>query len=420
MQSEFVDRKKTGTFHMVDRVSEGRKPISSRWCFDYKTDKKEKTTKLKARLVARGLAQIRDVDSTHLSPPCPSSTSLKLILAVENQKRLSLHHFDVAQAYIRALLDEDVNMNLPGGCCEQSKSTAKLGKAIYRLKQSGRKWGHLFADILIADRFEQCKAVPCILRKVVDGVVVMIVSVCVDLLIGGSEDDCKSLLTSLNKMFPANKLGGCTWWDRCCVERDIELGTIKLSQEAYVESLMKLFDVQSTFDIPASPGADLGPKQNGEPGGDWPVKEAVGSLMWLSTMTRPGITNAVQAVARYAHEPTERLCQAIMKILSCLIGTKSLGFTYARGSGLSLNVYADTDYANKENDRRSVPGIAVSLEGIVVSHASTTQRVISSSTSEADYIAAGEGVKEASLMRAVLSFMAPETCGASVKVLEDN
>ena len=95
-------------------------------------------------------------------------------------------------------------------------------------------------------------------------------------------------------------------------------------------------------------------------------------------------------------------------------------FTYARGSGLSLNVYADTDYANKENDRRSVPGIAVSLEGIVVSHASTTQRVISSSTSEADYIAAGEGVKEASLMRAVLSFMAPETCGASVKVLEDN
>ena len=183
---------------------------------------------------------------------------------------------------------------------------------------------------------------------------------------------------------------------------------------------MKLFDVQSIFDIPASPGADLGSKQNDEPGGDWPVKEAVGSLMWLSTMTRPGITNAVQALARYAHEPTERLCQAIMKILSCLNRTKTLGFTYVRGSGLSLNVYADADYANKDNDRRSVPGIAMSLEGIVVSHASTTQRVVSSSTSEADYIAAGDGVKESSLVRAVLSSIAPETCGASAKALEDN
>ena len=142
--------------------------------------------------------------------------------------------------------------------------------------------------------------------------------------------------------------------------------------------------------------------------------------MWLSTITQPDITNAVQAVARYAHEPTEILCQAIVKILSCLNGTKTLGFTYLRVSGLSLNVCADEDYTNKDTDRRSVSGIAVSLEGIFVSQASTTQHVVSSSTSEADYIAAGDDVKEALFVRAVLSFIAPETCGASKKFLEDN
>ena len=166
---------------------------------------------------------------------------------------------------------------------------------------------------------------------------------------------------------------------------------MKLSQEAYVESLMKRFDVQSISDIFASPGADLGPKQDDEPGGDWPVREAVGSLVWLSTMTRPDITNAVRAVARYAHEPTERLWQAIMKILSYLNGTRSLGITYVRGSGLSLKSYADADYANKDNDRRSVSGIAVTLRGTVVSHASKTQRVVSWSTSEAECIATGDG-----------------------------
>ena len=150
------------------------------------------------------------------------------------------------------------------------------------------------------------------------------------------------------------------------------------------------------------------------------MREAGGSLMWLSTMTRPDIINAVRGVARYAHEPTERLWQAIMKILSYLDETKRLGITYVRGSGLSLNMYADADYANKDNDRRLVSGIAVTLGGTVVSHASKKQRVVSLSTSEPEYIAAGNGVKEALFVRAVLSFIAPETCGASANVLEDN
>ena len=421
MKLEFDGHIKTGTFSMVDRVPEGRKPVSSKWCFTYKTNKEGKITKLKARLVARGLTQIRDVDYTHSSSPCPSSASVKLILAVANEKGLPLRHFDAAQVYIRASLDEKVYMKLPAGCGEQSKRTAKLERAIYGLKQSGRQWGDLCADTLIADGFEQSKADACIFRKVVDGVLVMIVGVYVDdLLVGGSEEDCESLLASLNKKFSTNDLGECTWYDRYGIERDVELGTIKWSQEAYVESLIKRFDVQSIPDIPVSPCADLGPKQDNEPGGDWPVREAIGSLMWLSTMTRPGITNTVRAVARYAHEPTERLWQAITKILSYLNGTRSLGITYVRGSGLSLNEYADADYANKENDRRSVSGVAVTLGGTVVRHASKTQRVVSLSTSEAEYIAAGEGVKEALFVRVVLSFIAPETSEASIKVLEDN
>ena len=123
-------------------------------------------------------------------------------------------------------------------------------------------------------------------------------------------------MASLNKKFTTNNLGECTWYDGCGIERYVELGTINLSQKAYVESFMKRFNVQFISDIPAFLGANLGPMQSDEPGGDWPVREAVGNLMCLSTMTRPDITNAILAVARYAHEPTERLWQAIMTILS--------------------------------------------------------------------------------------------------------
>ena len=177
-------------------------------------------------------------------------------------------------------------MKFPRGCGEKSRKTTKLERANYGLKQSGRKWGHLCADTLVEDGFEQCKADPCIFRKIVDGVVVMIVGVHVDdLLVGGSEEDCESLLVSLNKKFPTNDLGECTSYDGCGIERNVELGTIKLSQEAYVDSLMRRFDVRSTSNIPVSPGADLGPKREDASGGDWPLREAVGSLLWLSTMT---------------------------------------------------------------------------------------------------------------------------------------
>ena len=82
-------------------------------------------------------------------------------------------------------------------------------------------------------------------------------------------------------------------------------------------------------------------------------------------------------------------------------------------------MYADADYADKGNSRRSVSGVAVTLGGTVVSHVSKTQRVVSLSTSEAEIIAAGKRVKEALFVRAVLSFIAPETSGASIKALED-
>ena len=64
--------------------------------FDYKTDKEGKITKFKSRLVARGFTQIRDVDYTHSSSPCPSSASIKLTLVVANENGLPLRHFDVA------------------------------------------------------------------------------------------------------------------------------------------------------------------------------------------------------------------------------------------------------------------------------------------------------------------------------------
>ncbi|CAB1108043.1 unnamed protein product [Ectocarpus sp. CCAP 1310/34] len=409
MREEFEGHLGTGTFSFVDGAPEGRRPVSSKWCFSWKTNKEGKIDtfkarlvargfsqipnvdyfhssspcpssasiklmlavanekgmnlnhwdegkidKFKARLVARGFSQIPNVDYFHSSSPCPSSASIKLMLAVANEKGMNLNHWDVKQAYTHATLDEEVFLKLPAGCGDKSHKIAKAERAIYGLKQSGRQWGYHAADTLVENGFEQCKADPCVFRKMVDEVVVMIIVIYVDdILVAGSDEDCEEC--------------------QCMVER---------------------FDVKSTSRIPATPGADLGPKREDEEGGEWPVREAIGSMMWVSTFSRPDVSFAVRAVARHAHAPAKRNWDAIQKILGYLKGTRDLGITYQRGSGLGLAVYVDASYADTE-DRRSVSGLATTVGGTVLSHGSKTQSIVSLSSTEAEYIAAEDGVKEA-------------------------
>ena len=103
---------------------------------------------------------------------------------------------------------------------------------------------------------------------------------------------------TLNTTFPTNNLGELNWYRGCAFKRNWELGTLEITQKDFGESMLNCFGVSSSFDIPTTPGVELGPREEGEPKGDWPYREAVGSLMWLSTMTRPDISNAVRAVAR--------------------------------------------------------------------------------------------------------------------------
>ena len=87
-----------------------------------------------------------------------------------------------------------------------------------------------------------------------------------------------------------------TWYTGCAIERDWDLGTLDVTQKAFTESMLNRFSVNSSSDIPATPGVEVGPREEDEPKGGWPYREAVGSLMRLATMTRPEVSNAERAV----------------------------------------------------------------------------------------------------------------------------
>ena len=63
-------------------------------------------------------------------------------------------------------------------------------------------------------------------------------------------------------------------------------------------------------------------------------------------------------------------------------------------------------------------GTVITLGGAAVSWASSTQRCVTLSTAEAEYVALGEVVKEALFTGEVLSFICPELAGSCVRVLK--
>ena len=146
-----------------------------------------------------------------------------------------------------------------------------------------------------------------------------------DIVIAGSDETCRNFNAALTTKFPTNNLDELTWYTGCEFKRPRGLGTLAITQKTFVESMLTCFGVNSSSDIPATPGVELGPREEGQPKADWPYKEAVGSLMWLSIMTRPDISNTVLAVARHSHNPTDRHWKTVMKIMTYLHGTRGMG-----------------------------------------------------------------------------------------------
>ena len=142
--------------------------------------------------------------------------------------------------------------------------------------------------------------------------------------------------------------------------------------------------------------------------------------------TRPDIANAVRAVARFSHDLKEVHVKAARKIIEYLSTTAKLGLTFRKDNKLEdvqleydLETYVDADYAHKADDRRSVSGVAVCCGGTLASRFSRTQKCVTLSTTEAEYLAMADGVKEALYVRGVLVFVMPSLGAPSIEVFED-
>ena len=153
----------------------------------------------------------------------------------------------------------------------------------------------------------------------------------------------------------------------------------------------------------------------------FPYREAVGALMWAAKMTQLDITCTVRAVARFYENFGLAHKKVVLKATQYLRHTKEWGITYDRqGCGLNMEAYMTSDFGACLDTRRSVSGAAVMLAKGAVSWHSRIQVMTSSDTSEAEYVALSEAVKEVLFLRQVQNFIEPSMRISAVDVCGDN
>jgi hypothetical protein len=159
----------------------------------------------------------------------------------------------------------------------------------------------------------------------------------------------------------------------------------------------------------------LGSDRNGQPFKEnYEYSSVVGMLLYL-THSRPEIQFAVHQVARFCHSPKDSHAKAIHRICRYLKGTKNKGMQFVSDTDdLQLDCYVDADFAglfNVENAldpicSKSRTGYVIFLGKCPIAWVSRLQHETALSTTESEYIALSQAMRELIPMRNLVTKVA--------------
>ncbi|XP_075515339.1 secreted RxLR effector protein 161-like [Primulina tabacum] len=141
-----------------------------------------------------------------------------------------------------------------------------------------------------------------------------------------------------------------------------------------------------------------------------PYANAVGSLMYAMICTRPDLAYAVSLVSRYISKPGRNHWEAMKWIFRYLRGTLGVGLLYGKRKESTevIEGHVDADYAGCLDSRRLLTCYVFKYHGNVVSWKCNLQQVVTLSTTEVEFIAVTEVIKEALWISGMVAELKPQ------------
>ncbi|KAI3681374.1 hypothetical protein L6452_36168 [Arctium lappa] len=368
----------------------GKTIIGTKWIFKIKKDEAGTVIRNKVRLVAKGYRQKEGLDYDETYAPVTRLEAIRMFLAYAAHKNFTVFQMDVKTAFLNGILKEEVYVSQPEGFVNQEKPNHVyiLDKALYGLKQAPRAWYDVLSTFLVKSGFSKGTVDTTLFIKKEKADIVLI-QIYVDDIIFGSTNTkyCKNFANLMVSRFQMNLMGEMNFFLGLQVKQ-FSTG-IFINQSKYIREILRKFQMENTKPIgtPMAPGTKIGTDPSGKAVDIRTYRGMIGSLMYL-TSSRPDIMFSTCLCARYQANPKEIHLTAVKRIFRYLKGTADLGLWYPKDTTFELTAYTDADHAGYMLDRKSTSGHVQFLGDKLVSWGSKKQLCVSTSTAEAEYVAA--------------------------------
>ena len=210
----------------------------------------------------------------------------------------------------------------------------KLRKSLYGTRNAGYLWYEDLRAELLRQGFQQSIHDQCLFSRTKNGHTTYLATWVDDVIVVSNDPNVDELLTSLKKQnFDIQTFENLDWYLGLNIQHDRENGILRISQSAYIDTLLEKFnmtkcntcDTPMVVDPPTKTDCPEFPM-------DKPYRQLLGALAHIARFSRPDILFAVFYLARYQQNPGEAHWKALKRILRYLKGTKDLALTH-------LNVY---------------------------------------------------------------------------------
>uniref|UniRef100_A0A834RK08 Retrovirus-related Pol polyprotein from transposon TNT 1-94 n=1 Tax=Sarcoptes scabiei TaxID=52283 RepID=A0A834RK08_SARSC len=410
MSDEYQALIKHDVFEVVE--SDQRKLLTTKWVFNLKLTDDNAIKAFKARIVARGFKQKEGIDFDEIYSPVVDRSVIRLFLTLASKRRWKVNHIDFGNAFLNGKIDREVYVKPPAPYHEEGKCW-KLKKSLYGLKQSPKIWNQTLSDQLLKFGLTRSSFEPCLFWSEKLMIIVYVDDILISFNHQSDFDNFLSFLSNNENGFIVKNLGPVNHFLGISITNVDHV--FYLNQEPYIKSLAEKFNIcagsKEMIPLPSGILVDESPTEK-------PIRELIGGLNYVAHWTRPDICAAVNLLSRKMHHPTKGAWKSCVQILRYLLSTSDWKLKL-EGKNEECEVYADADFVTDKESRASQSGIFIKIFGSPIAWSSNKQKCKSTSSSEAELIAASKAIKEATGFRNILNEV-NESIKLPMTLFEDN
>ena len=396
---EMDNLRKHNVYNLVplSSVPKGEKILGTKFVFKKKLD-----GRFKARLVVGGHRQEPGQDYGRSYAPVCRIGSIRITCAIGCHNNWPIYQLDVVGAFLNALCDRDVYVRPAPGTSAKNSATGepmvyKLERSLYGLSQSPALWNDTLNESLTVFGWKRTQSDPCV-YVYTSGNIIVILTVYVDdiLITGGDQQLVDQKKKELTDRFEMTDMGEVKRILGIDVQRDYEQGTLAISQEHYVNTLLERFGMNPV----STPGygAEISTNQPQDQilgSTDKKIYQSMtGSILYLAQCTRFDLSYAALQLSKACSNPAQVNMTAAKHVLRYLRGNPVLPIVYKRGQ-FRLAAFTDSSFGANPDNGRSTTGYLFFLAGGPISYGAKTQTLTAQSTVEAEIQALSYSAREA-------------------------